>query len=190
MSGKTGKDNLGDRSDDGVGIASDDESLSDAHPHRMEAGVVLRIVKAIRAHEGEKFGWADVERISGLIVRGGFTRQALMAHDEVYQAYTEKKNELGRPRPPAPTVEQSLRAEIAGLRSALQKLRQQIVRYQLNAELHGLDAESLDALLLSTDEVRKAERERLERKRQKRIDAQRKRAAARRQDGRDKVKAG
>lgn len=190
MSGKITKDNLGERTEGDIGTLGDDESLRDAHPHRMEAGIVLRIVKAIRAHEGEKFGWADVERISGMIVRGGFTRQALMAHDEIYQAYTEKKNEIGGPRPPGPTVEQSLRAEIAGLRSALQKLRQQIVRYQLNAQLNGLDAESLDALLLSTDEVRKAERERLERKRQKRIDAQRKRAAARRQDSRGKFKVG
>jgi hypothetical protein len=188
MSGKNTKDNLNDRSD--AGTMGDRESLREAHPHRMDAEVVLRIVKAIHAHEEEKFGWTDVERISGMIVRGGFTRQALMAHGEIYQAYTEKKIAMGGPRPPAPTVEQSLRAEIAGLRSALQKLRQQIVRYQLNAELHGLNAESLDALLQTTDEVRKAERERLDRKRQKRIDAQRKRAAARRHDSRGKFNVG
>lgn len=186
MSGKITKGNPSA----GTGTEGGDALLREAHPHRMDADVMLRIVKAIRAYEGVKFGWADVERISEGIVSGGFTRQALMTHAEIYAAYTEKKNEISGPWPPAPTVEQSLRAEIAGLRSALQKLRQQIVRYQLNAELHGLDAESLDVLLHSTEEVRNAERTRLERKQQKRIDAQRKRAAARRQEGRGKLKAG
>ena len=123
-------------------------------------------------------------------VRGGFSRQALMAHAEIYAAYTEKKNKIFGHRPPPPTVEQSLRAEIAGLRRALQKLRLQIVRYQLNAALFGLKAEILDKPLRPTNEIRKAARERLESKQQKRIAAQRKRAATRHHETRGKYRAG
>lgn len=66
---------------------------------------------------------------------------------------------MGGPRPLAPTLISRCGRRSPGC-AALQKLRQQIVRYQLNAE-------SLDALLKMADEVRKAERDRLEKKRKK-----------------------
>jgi len=184
MSGRIGR--TGTSSSDASGEAEGRH----AQPHRMDADAVQRIVAGIRAHDGPKFGWAEVEAISGQVVPGGFTRQALMAHAEVYAAYVDKKTETGGARPVPLTVEDALRAEIAGLRSALQKLRRQIVRYQLNAELQGLDAEALDMPLHATEEIRKAERERLERLQRKRTAAQGKRAAARRQEGRNKLKAG
>lgn len=88
MSGESTKDMVRHRSD--FGAAGDHESLREVHPHRMDTDVILRIVKAIHAHEGEKLGWRDVERTSGTIVRGGFPRQALMAPAEIYEAYMKR----------------------------------------------------------------------------------------------------
>ena len=148
----------------------------------MNAGDIAFVVDAIRAHQGPKFGWADVERISEKISPGGYTRQALMVHPQIYSAYVEKKSTLFGRRTTV-TVEQSVKAKIAGLQSALQRLRLKIVRYQINAARAGLSVEFLDQPLPQSRSkqaiVEPAERKRLDVQHQKRNDAQRKRASVR-----------
>jgi len=150
--------------------------------HRMSVGDVAFIVEQICSHQGPKFGWADVERISERISPDGFTRQALMVHPQIYSAYVEKKSTLSGRRTTI-TAEQSLKAKIAGLQSALQRLRLKIVRYQINAARAGLSVEYLDRPLPQSHSkqglMEPAERRRLDMQQQKRIDAQRKRAPAR-----------
>jgi hypothetical protein len=150
--------------------------------HRMNVGDIAFVVEQIRSHRGPKFGWTDIERISEQVSPGGFTRQALMVHPQIYSAYVEKKSALFGRRM-TNTVEQSLKAKIAGLQSALQRLRLKIVRYQINAVRAGLSVEYLDQPLPQNRSkqviMEPAERRRLDIQQQKRIDAQRKRAAAR-----------
>jgi hypothetical protein len=156
--------------------------ISARSAHRMSAGDIAFVVEQIRSHQGPKFGWVDVERISERISPSGYTRQALMVHPQIYSAYVEKKSALFGRRT-TNTVEQSLKAKVAGLQSALQRLRLKIVRYQINAARAGLSVEYLDRPLPQSHSkqglMEPAERRRLDMQQQKRIDAQRKRAPAR-----------
>jgi hypothetical protein len=155
--------------------------------HRMTEDDVLLIVEAIHVHAGRKLTWKDVVLKSEKVVTGGFSRQALKAHPDIYAAYAKKKGALRGRSPSAPgerkTVEKALRTENANLRDTLQTLRLQISQHQINVALLGLDIDALERPLPEAHAERsdfpKQESDRLERQKQRRIQDQTKRAAAR-----------
>jgi hypothetical protein len=100
-----------------------------------------------------KITWRAVVLQVGAALKGRrFSRQALESHDKIYRAYAEAKRRLRKGLLPAkrkPATERiaALRDSNCGLRAENDALIEKFVKWQVNAQKHGVRPEQLEEAL-------------------------------------------
>jgi hypothetical protein len=117
---------------------------------RLAKEDIDRIVAELEGWSKPKITWmAVVSRAEAVLEGRRFSRQALESHDEIYRAYAEAKRRLRKGLSPAkrkPVAERiaALRDANLGLRAENDRLIEQFVRWQANAEKHGIRVQQLE----------------------------------------------
>jgi hypothetical protein len=120
---------------------------------RLAKDDVDRIVAELEGWSKPKITWRAVVLRVGAALKGRrFSRQALENHDEIYRAYAGAKQRLRKGLPPAkrkPVAERiaALQDANRGLRAENDRLIEKFVRWEINAQKHGVRPEQLEEAL-------------------------------------------
>jgi hypothetical protein len=122
--------------------------------NRLATEDINRIVAELAGWSKPKITWtAVVSKVEAVLKGRRFSRQALYANDDIYRAYAEAKRRLRKGLPPA--KRKPVAERIAALQDANRRLRaendtliEKFVRWETNAEKHGIRVEQLEEALL------------------------------------------
>ena len=128
---------------------------------RLSDSDVDAIIGIIDGWSGEQITWGSL--IDAIERRLGFrlSRQALSSHSRIKLAFQTRKKGLRREAPPPPSVASVLQQRLSRAEAELERLKaenaallEQFVRWQYNAEAHGLGKEKLNNPLPAIDRER------------------------------------
>ncbi|APR65992.1 hypothetical protein CN03_03045 [Thalassolituus oleivorans] len=115
-----------------------------------------KVLKLILTWRG-KLTWTLLcERVSEILEIDNITRQTLSSYQEIQAAYSQRKEQLRNSDSEEANKKKNtnaeyllnkidgLEAELTIARTTIEKYKQQFVRWQYNAYLHGIRMESLD----------------------------------------------
>ena len=128
---------------------------------RLSESDIEAIVGLIDGWVGDRISWSSL--IDTIDRNLGYrpSRQALNGHDRIKLAFQTRKKGLRRDAPPPPSVVSVLQqrlqraeAEVDRLKAENSALLEQFVRWQYNAETHGLSKERLNNPLPAIDRER------------------------------------
>lgn len=128
---------------------------------RLSDRDIESIIELIDSWVGEQINWASLLDVIDRQLGFRPSRQALSGHDRIKLAFQTRKKGLRREAPPPPSVASILQQRLKRVEAELDRVKaenavllEQFVRWQYNAETHGLGRDKLDNPLPTIDRER------------------------------------